>query len=139
MSQFCTLLLVEDDPDLRDATELLLIQRGYHVIATGNGLRAVDLAEEHQPEVAVIDLLLPGQSGFQVTMALKARFGERVRVIVTSASDSRAHQDYAFASGAERFLAKPYEPAKLLEAVEAVCPLPADAAGSGVHRTVRIG
>jgi DNA-binding response OmpR family regulator len=139
MSHFPTILLVEDDPDLRDAMELMLIRAGYYVVATGDGLRAVGLAEEHEPAVAVVDLLLPGQSGFQVTLALKARHGDRVRVIVVSGSASRHHQDYAIASGAERFLAKPFLPGQLVEAVAALCPPLANAADSGIRRAVRIG
>ncbi|MCI0700598.1 MAG: response regulator [Planctomycetia bacterium] len=139
MSQTPTILLVEDDPDLRDTLDLLLHQHGYHVIATGNGLRALELAEEHHPDVALVDLLVPGQSGFQVTLALKENYGDRVRVLVMSGNVSQAHQDYAFASGAEHFLAKPFSPEQLLEAIESVCPMPEKASGSGVRRVVRIG
>jgi CheY-like chemotaxis protein len=139
MSLPATVLLAEDDPDLRDVMELLLVRAGYFVVATGDGLRAVELAAEHEPAVAVVDLLLPGQSGFQVTSALKARYGDRVRVLVVSGSASRAHEDYALASGAERFLAKPVPASLLVEAVAALCPPPQNAADSGIRRAVRIG
>jgi|SRR5262245_3753670 len=139
MSRSPTVLLLEDDPDLRDSLELLLHQRGYFVVATGNGLRAVELAEEHQPDVAVVDILVPGQSGFQVTLALKEHFGDQVRVIVTSWNVSPAHQDYALASGAEQFLAKPFTPDQLLVLLERYCPIPENASDSGVRRAVRIG
>jgi CheY-like chemotaxis protein len=137
MSQLPTVLLAEDNPDLRDAMELMLVRGGYHVVATGDGLRAAELAEEHRPAVAVVDLLLPGQSGFQVTHALKARFGDQVRVLVVSGNASPAHQDYALVCGAERFLAKPFRTADLLNAVASLCP-PA-APDSGVRRVARIG
>ena len=94
------ILLVEDDPDLRDAIETLLHRANYDVISTGDGIRAVELADEFEPVAALVDLLVPGQSGFRVTLALKSRFGDDVRVAVMSANDSAAHQDYAAASGA---------------------------------------
>jgi DNA-binding response OmpR family regulator len=132
-----TILVVEDDPDLRDAVELLLMRRGYHVVSTGDGLRAIELAGQHPIDAALVDLLIPGQSGFQVTQALKARFGDKVRVVVTSGNTSAAHREYALASGAERFLPKPFSTEQLVQAVTAVCPPPA--IPEYTHRIVRIG
>lgn len=119
-----TVLVVEDDPDLRDAIELLLLRRGYHVVSTGCGLRAVELAARHRVAVAVVDLLLPGQSGFQVLAGLKARYGDAVRVVMMSEIRSAAPHDYALASGAERFLPKPFTTGQLLDSVTALCPPP---------------
>lgn len=130
-------MVVEDDPDLRDAIERLLTRRGYHVIATGCGLRAVELASQHRVAVAVVDLLLPGQSGFQVTTALKAQHGDAVRVVMLSGIGSAAHRDYALASGAERFLQKPFTASHLLDAVAALCPPPETVAEP--RRMARIG
>ncbi|MBY0460433.1 MAG: response regulator [Gemmataceae bacterium] len=129
------ILLVEDDPDLRAAVELLLLRQGYDVVATGDGVRAVAMAEECEPALALVDLLLPGQSGFQVTLALKARFGDRVRVVVMSGTSADHHQDYATASGADHFLEKPFATSALLAVVAALCPLPTPSA----RRKVKIG
>jgi CheY-like chemotaxis protein len=139
MSGTRTVLVVEDDPDLRDAVELLLMRKGYHVVATGDGLRATQLAGQHRVDLALIDLLIPGQSGFQVLTDLKAIYGEEVKAVITSGTASRAQLDYAFAAGAERFLPKPFTVAQLLDAVAALCPLPADAPPAEARRTVRIG
>src|SRR6187431_1046154 len=99
MSPTRTVLLVEDDPDLRDAIELLLLRKGYYVVSTGDGLRAVELASQHRVDAALVDLLLPGQSGFQVTSDLKSQYGDTVKVVVMSGNGSQAHLDYAFAAG----------------------------------------
>jgi DNA-binding response OmpR family regulator len=133
-----TVLVVEDDPDLRDAVEILLVRQGYHVVATGDGFRAVELASRFQVDVALVDLLIPGQSGFQVATELKIRYGEAVRVVVMSGNVSAAHQDYAFAAGAEQFLRKPFTTTQLLDAVAAFCP-PPDEPVRDVRRTARIG
>ena len=137
MSRQRTILVVEDDPDLRDAIELLLIHRGYHVVATGDGLRALELACLYPIDVALVDLLIPGQSGFQVTTDLKVRHGDAIQVVVMSGSASVAHRDYAYASGAERFLPKPFTPSQLLETIAEFCPPPTEPAGP--LRTARIG
>ena len=138
MSHKLTVLVVEDEPDLRAAIELFLLYQGYHVVATGNGLRALELANQYQFDAAVVDMLIPGQSGFQVAIDLKERFGDAVRVVLMSDLASPAHQDYAFAAGAEQFLAKPFTPSQLLSAVAAVCPPPAEPSRE-FCRTARIG
>ena len=139
MSQTPTVLVVEDDPDLRDTIELILLRQGYHVVSTGDGLRAVELAERHRVHAALIDILLPGQSGFQVTTELKDRYGGGLRVAVMSGNASRAHLDYAFAAGAEQFLAKPFTVEQLLDVVTSLCPLPEQAATGATRRAARIG
>lgn len=136
-SQPGLILLAEDDPDLRAGFEDALRRRGYEVVSTGCGLRAVELALEHRPALAVVDLLLPGQSGFQVAFALRERFGDRVRVLAMSEFSSPHHRDYAEASGAELFLAKPFSEAELLTAAAALCPVPA--APREPRRRARIG
>lgn len=139
MSRTRTVLLVEDDPELRDAIELLLLRKGYHVVSTGDGLRAVELASQHQVDVALVDLLIPGQSGFQVTTDLKSQYGDAMKVAVMSGNASQAHRDYAFAAGADQFLAKPFTVTQLFDAMAVLCPLPTDTPPSGHRRTVRIG
>jgi len=139
MSRTRTVLLVEDDPDLRDAIELLLLRKGYYVVSTGDGLRAIELAGQHRVDAALVDLLLPGQSGFQVTTNLKSQYGEGVRVAVMSGNASQAHLDYAFAAGAEQFLSKPFTVTQLFDALAVICPLPGDTPPSGHRRTARIG
>ena len=126
MSQHGTILLVEADPDLRAELETALHHAGYDVVATGDGIRAVELACQHPPAAALVDLLLPGQSGFQVTIALKAQFGDAVRVAAMSEHTSPALRDYAAAAGAERFLHKPFAPTAARDTVAALCP-PTDA------------
>ena len=138
MSRLRTVLVVEDDPDLRDAVEMILHRQGYYIVSTGDGVRAVELASQYKVDVALVDLLIPGQSGFQVATELKSQHGDSVRVVVMSGNSSQAHQDFAFASGAEHFLAKPFTTTQLLAAIAKFCPPPAEPP-SGSFRTARIG
>jgi DNA-binding response OmpR family regulator len=132
-------LVVADDPALRDSVELFLLRKGYRVLATGDGVRAVELADKHRVDVALVDLLIPGQSGFQVAADLKARHADAIRVVVMSDTAFPAHRDYALATGAESFLVKPFTTTELFEAVTAFCPPPEVQPPSGSYRTARIG
>lgn len=118
-----TVLVVEDEPDLRDGIVAALHRRGYAVVIAGDGRTVTELLTEPFPAVAVVDMLLPGASGFHVTDAIKLRSHGRVPVIMMSGTTSDAHRDYAHATGVDRFLPKPFALTTLLDAVDELCPV----------------
>ena len=122
MASQVTVLLATDEQELLDALGFALNHRGYHVITALSGDGAVALMELELPDIAVIDMLLSGQSGFQLTRHLKERSDGRVPVVMISDQIATAHRDYAFAAGVDRFLEKWLAPARLLEIVESLCP-----------------
>jgi DNA-binding response OmpR family regulator len=119
-----TVLLAEDDEAQREALANLLTRHGCDVVAVGSGTEAVALASYRLPELAVLDMLLPGDSGFQVARALKDLSAGRVPVIMISGHTSAAHRDYALSVGVDAFLAKPIDPTSLFAATDELCPPP---------------
>ncbi len=105
------MLVVEDEPDLRDLFCLMLEQAGHRVIAVGDGSEVVDLATEHRPDLVVLDLTLPGLSGIDVLRSLRRE--SQVPVLVVS---GLATHD-ALAAGATDYVLKPFRPAELLRRV----------------------
>jgi chemosensory pili system protein ChpA (sensor histidine kinase/response regulator) len=77
------------------------------------------------PDVVVVEMLLPGQSGFQVAVLAKAWSDGRVPVVMLADLAGGAHRDYALALGIDLFLARPHSPGEVVAAVEALCPLAA--------------
>jgi DNA-binding response OmpR family regulator len=122
MASLKTVLLVEDDSLLLEALALTLHRRGYQVLSASDGEKAAALIAEQIPDIAVFDMMLPGQSGFQLASLLVERSDGRVPIVMMSANSSAAHRDYAFAAGVDRFLIKPFATGKLVEAVETLCP-----------------
>jgi DNA-binding response OmpR family regulator len=120
MAAYLTVLLVEDDPDLLDALAVILRRHGYRVVTAADGNVAADLIRQELPDVAVVDMLLPGRSGFQLTDLLRERSNGRVPVVMISGHASAAHRDFALATGVDRFLAKPFSLAKLVDTVQAL-------------------
>ena len=118
-----TVLLVEDDDDLREAMAFALRRHGYEVVTAGDGSEAERLIAEQLPDLGVFDLLLPGVSGFQLTRLVKERSDGRVPVVVISGNSSAAHRDYAFACGGDAFLPKPFDSADLTAAATRHCPI----------------
>lgn len=117
-----TVLLAEDEATLRDTLAVALADRGYEVVAVGCGAEAAAAAADRLPDLVVVDMLLPGESGFQVAQVVKDLSAGRVPVIMISGNTSPAHRDYALASGVDAFLPKPFDPDALLDLADALCP-----------------
>jgi len=126
MASKVTVLLAANDPELLNALGFTLNHRGYHVVTAHSGDGAVALVDIQLPHLAIVDMLLPGQSGFQLTRLLKERSDGRIPVVMISEQTAPAHRDYAFAAGVDRFLEKWLAPTRLLELVESLCPLPVE-------------
>ena len=117
-----TVLLAANDTELLNDLGFTLNHHGYHVVTAQSGDGAIALASLQLPQIAVVDMLLPGQSGFQLTRILKERSDGRIRVVMISDQTAPAHRDYAFAAGVDQFLEKWLAPTRLLEIVKELCP-----------------
>src|SRR4029453_8985807 len=115
-------LLATNDVELLNALSFTLNHHGYHVVTAQSGDGAVPLANLQLPQLAVVDMLLPVQSGFQLARLLKERSNWRIPVVMISDQPAPAHRDFALAAGVDRFLEKWLAPTRLPEGVEALPP-----------------
>lgn len=121
-----TILVVEDHPDLRAAMETVFGRHGYRVLPAACGDDALRAVATHDIDFAVIDMMIPGPSGFKVLRAVKDRDGRPpVKAVMISANGAAAHQEYARVLGADSFLVKPFPLADLFRVVRELCPPPA--------------
>jgi CheY-like chemotaxis protein len=111
-------LIADDDAELRHSVRLLLEMQGYRCAEAADGREAVELALRHPPRCLLLDLVMPEMDGLSVARMLRADPRTRRAHIhcVSGSSDPRAPQK-AQAAGCELYLAKPVDPAVLLEAV----------------------
>jgi DNA-binding response OmpR family regulator len=116
-----TILLVEDQRDLRELVQRCLEHEGFDVIGTGDGAYGLQIAKQHRPDLLILDLTLPGMDGLEVCKALRrdAHAG-RTPVIVLSARGSEDDRLLGFEYGADDYLGKPFSPRELLARVRAV-------------------
>ncbi len=110
-----TILICEDDGNLRKLIQLVLGDSYVFVEAT-DGHEAVELAQKISADLVVLDLMLPGRSGFDVLAALHDRSSSDGTPVVVISAWSHA-DSAALEAGADRFLAKPFEPEELEAAV----------------------
>ncbi len=104
-----TILLVEDDGDQRFFLETLLRSLGFIVFACPNGEEALERSETVQPDLAILDISLPGLSGWQTGEALRERFGEPLQILMLSANSEELHRPEYDTPRHDRFLVKPVE------------------------------
>tara|TARA_R110002049_G_scaffold129238_3_gene286950 strand:- start:137 stop:511 length:375 start_codon:yes stop_codon:yes gene_type:complete len=112
-------LVVDDSPTERFFIADLLGKSGYTVLTAENGDDAVAIARAEQPCVVVMDVVMPGLSGFQVTRALsRDPATESIPVIIVSSKDAETDRIWGLRQGAREYLIKPIKPDDLLARVK---------------------
>lgn len=113
------ILCVDDDPTSRELTEEILRSRGYSVLTAPDGPTALEVAAQERPGLILLDIRMPGMSGFEVCLRLKAKPETKaIPVIMLTAMSHDNLNVRAFEAGAELALPKVTEPATLLHTVE---------------------
>jgi CheY-like chemotaxis protein len=112
-------LCVDDDSLQLNALSRLLTRHGYRVLCSESVVRALSSLMEVQPDVAVVDVMMPGAGGLDLVERLNRRSGGRVPIVILSALNTPAARKAARQLGVERYLPKPCSDQELLEAIEA--------------------
>ncbi|WP_205745323.1 response regulator transcription factor [Egicoccus halophilus] len=112
-------LAVDDDPTILRLLQVNLEMEGHEVLLADNGRVALDTIRAQQPEVVLLDVMMPEMDGFQVCEAVRADPELTATPIVfVSARAQQADLDRGFASGADAYITKPFDPVDLVETIE---------------------
>jgi two-component system response regulator MtrA len=112
------ILLVEDDPSLREAVGLALEGAGHRVTTAATGDEAVERWRQHRPDLVLLDVMLPGRDGFDVCRAIRAT--DQVPIIMLTARTDPIDVVVGLESGADDYVTKPFETRVLLARIKAV-------------------
>ena len=124
-----TVLVVEDEPAIADAVVQRLRSEGFDARAVGDGVRAVELCARLEPDLVVLDLMLPGLDGLEVCRRIQAE--RRVPVVMLTARDDETDLIVGLSVGADAYVTKPFSPRELVARIRAVLRRVADAADAG--------
>jgi len=114
-----TILVVEDQLELRAIHTLYLQRHGYHVLAAENGAQALSAVEEFSPDLILMDYLLPEVDGLKATAQLKADPKTRdIPVVLLTSLSYGAVGQRARAAGCDGILSKPVDPGRVLQEVQ---------------------
>jgi DNA-binding response OmpR family regulator len=111
-------LVVEDDPAIRDALSYNLGREGYEVKAVGDGLAALEAARASAPDLVVLDLMLPELDGFDVTRTLRKE--SNVPILMLTARDDEIDRVLGLELGADDYLTKPFSMRELIARIKAM-------------------
>jgi len=127
------ILIVDDSPTERLYLTDILVKNGFTVCTAVSGDEAIARIRAERPQLILMDVVMPGTNGFQVTRAI-SRDPElaALPIIICSSKDQETDRIWGMRQGAKEYLVKPVDPARLLSAIAAIAALavPGDAAGS---------
>ncbi|WP_354638555.1 response regulator transcription factor [Kitasatospora camelliae] len=116
-----SILVADDDADIRDLVAYKLMQSGHQVTVVDDGLSALKAVREQTVDLALLDIRMPGMSGLDVCRELRAApETERLPVILLTARSQEFDIETGFAAGADDYIIKPFSPRELSSRVQAV-------------------
>ena len=116
-----SIIVADDDHDIRDLVTFKLSQAGYDVQSVDDGLAALAAIEANPPRLAILDVMMPGLSGIDILRKLRAEESTKdLDVILLTARSRESDVDTGFAMGASDYIIKPFSPRELLHRVNAL-------------------
>jgi DNA-binding response OmpR family regulator len=115
------ILVADDEEDVLALIRFRLEEAGYEVVTAADGDAALRLAKELKPDLAVIDVMMPGKDGYEVTQGMRASAEtSRVPVILLTARVQEADVNRGFEVGADEYIRKPFSAGHLRSRVQAM-------------------
>ena len=112
-----SILIAEDDDDIRSLLRLYLEGEGYRVLEAPDGAAALRLAREESPDMAVLDVMMPEMNGFELTQALR-KYSD-IPILILSAKSQDNDKILGLNLGADDYIAKPFNPVEIVARVKA--------------------
>lgn len=112
------ILLVDDDQEIVESMRIALEACGYEVLVARDGNQGLALAERKDPDLLILDMMMPKRSGFLVLEKLRRTRPMPVRIIMITANEGSRHKAYAETLGVDDYIRKPFAMDRLLDSVE---------------------
>ena len=118
-----TILLVDDEPDLLDSLSVRLRASGYNVLLATDGLEALKKARSENPDLILLDLMLPKMDGYKVARLLKfdGRYSH-IPILILSARCQDMDKELGKSAGADDYMVKPFDSADLISRIKRLLP-----------------
>jgi DNA-binding response OmpR family regulator len=117
MAETKRILLVDDDQEIVESMRLALEASGYQILVARDGNQGLAMAEREDPDLVILDMMMPKRSGFLVLEKLRRTRRIPIRVIMITANEGGRHKAYAEMLGVDDYIRKPFAMDRLLESV----------------------
>ncbi len=111
------ILLVDDDPEIIESLRYALSSRGYDVLVARDGNQGLSMVEREDPDLVILDMMMPKRSGFLVLEKLRRSRPVPIRIIMITANEGSRHKAYAEMLGVDDYIRKPFAMDRLVESV----------------------
>ena len=111
-------LLVDDDAEIVESLRLALEANGYKVLVARDGNQGLALSERENPDLVILDMMMPKRSGFLVLEKMRRTRETPMRVIMITANEGSRHKAYAEMLGVDDYIRKPFPMDRLIESVQ---------------------
>jgi DNA-binding response OmpR family regulator len=111
-------LLVDDDTEIVESMRAVLESRGYEILVARDGNQGLAMAESEEPDLVVLDMMMPKRSGFLVLEKLRRSRPVPMRVIMITANEGSRHKAYAEMLGVDDYIRKPFAMDRLLASID---------------------
>jgi DNA-binding response OmpR family regulator len=131
------ILVIEDEPNIREIVTLYLQRGGYQVHAVEDGMQAKQWLNEGSPDLIIMDLMLPGVDGYQLTGMIRSR--SDVPIIMLTSRREEVDRIAGLEMGADDYVVKPFSPQELVSRVRAVLRRTRPLAGDSIEPVITLG
>ncbi len=111
------ILLVDDDREIVESMRIALQANGYQVLIARDGNQGLAMAEREDPDLVILDMMMPKRSGFLVLEKLRRSRPVPLRIIMITANEGSRHKAYAEMLGVDDYIRKPFPMDRLMESV----------------------
>jgi DNA-binding response OmpR family regulator len=111
-------LLVDDDAEIVESLRLALEANGYSVLVARDGNQGLALSERENPDLVILDMMMPKRSGFLVLEKMRRTRETPMRVIMITANEGSRHKAYAEMLGVDDYIRKPFPMDRLIDSVQ---------------------
>ena len=115
------ILIADDEPNQLELMDFNLTNAGFSIIKASNGIHALELIENHSPDLIILDWMMPKMSGIDVCRTLRSRSEtKQIPIIILSARSEESDKSLGLDTGADDYISKPFSPKELISRVKAL-------------------
>ena len=115
------ILIADDEPNQLELMDFNLTNAGFFIIKASNGIHALELIENHSPDLIILDWMMPKMSGIDVCRTLRSRSEtKQIPIIILSARSEDSDKSLGLDTGADDYISKPFSPKELISRVKAI-------------------
>ena len=112
------ILLVDDDYEIVESMKIVLESKGYEILIARDGNQGLAMAERENPDLVILDMMMPKRSGFLVLEKLRRSRPVPMKVVMITANEGSRHKAYAEMLGVDDYIRKPFAMDRLMDTVK---------------------